>query len=69
MFCGLGEEERTRFRRKKKEKKRKNLIAAKLVGIKGYFKTHKNVKYFFRISAFFECDRFLRQTFGLVFGS
>ena len=32
MFCGLGELERTRFRKKKKEKKRKkikkNLIAA-----------------------------------------
>ena len=23
MFCGLGEEERTKFRKKKKEKKRK----------------------------------------------
>ena len=51
MFCGLGEEERTKFRKKKKEKKRKkkekkkkkkrkNLIAAKsgLLGIKGYLK-------------------------------
>ena len=41
MFCGLGEEEGTRFR-KKKEKKEKNLITAKsgLVGMKGYFKTY-----------------------------
>ena len=30
MFCGLGEEERTKFRKKKKEKKKKKkLIAAK----------------------------------------
>ena len=35
MSCGLGEEERERFRKKKKEKK---LIVAKsgLVGMKGY---------------------------------
>ena len=41
MFCGLGGEERTKFRKKKKEKKRKNFIAAKseLVGMKGYLKT------------------------------
>ena len=41
MFCDL--EERTRFGKKK----RKNLIAAKsgLVGMKGYFKTYKCVKY------------------------
>ena len=47
MFCGLGEEERTKFRKKKKEKK-KNLTAAKsgLVGMKGYFKTYKQMKYF-----------------------
>ena len=38
MFCGLGEEERTKFRKKKKRKKKEiNLIAAKsgLVGMKG----------------------------------
>ena len=40
MFCSLGEEERTRFRKKKKQnkgkKRKKNLIAAKseLVGMK-----------------------------------
>ena len=47
MFCGLGEE-RTKFRKKKKEKKEINLIAAKsgLVGMKGYLKTYKHVKYF-----------------------
>ena len=28
------------------EKKEKNLIAAKLVEIKGYFETYNNVKYF-----------------------
>ena len=51
MFCGLGEEESTRFRkkkeaqkngkRKKKTKRRKTLIASEggLVGIKGYLKT------------------------------
>ena len=42
MFCGLGEEERTKFRKKKRKKKEKNLIAAKsgLVGMKGYLKTY-----------------------------
>ena len=36
MFCGLGEEERTKIRKKKKEKVETNLIAAKsgLVGMK-----------------------------------
>ena len=59
MFCGLGELERTRFRKKKKEKKgkkrkkkgkkeEKNLIAAEsgLVGMKGYLKTYNHEKYF-----------------------
>ena len=47
MFCGLGEEERTKIR-KKKGKKGKNLIAAKsgLVGMKGYLKTYNPMKYF-----------------------
>ena len=38
MFCGLGEEERTKIRKKKKEI---NLIAAKsgLIGMKGYLET------------------------------
>ena len=50
MFCGLGEEERTKIRKKKKEK-RENLIAAKsgLVGMKGYLKTYNHVKYFFAV--------------------
>ena len=55
MCCGLGEEERTKIRKKKKEKKEKkkekkeiNLIAAEsgLVGIKGYLKTYNHEKYF-----------------------
>ena len=61
MFCGLGEEERTKIRKKKrkkkeikgkKEKKKKkkevNLIAVTsgLVGMKGYFKTFNHMKYF-----------------------
>ena len=59
MFCGLGEEERTKIRKKKKEKKGKkkeekgkkkeiNLIAAKsgLVGMKGYLETYNPMKYF-----------------------
>ena len=55
MFCGLGEEERTKFRKKKKEKKGKkrkkreiNLIAAKreFVGMKGYLETYNPMKYF-----------------------
>ena len=53
MFCGLGEEVRTKFRKKEKEKKEKkeiNLIEAKngLVEIKGYFRTYNHVKYFLR---------------------
>ena len=48
MFCGLGEEERTKFRKKKKEKKEINFIAAKsgLVGMKGYLETCNHMKYF-----------------------
>ena len=62
MSCGLGEEERTKFRKKKKEKKgkkrkkkkkkkekkEKNLIVAKsgLVGMKGYLETYNPMKYF-----------------------
>ena len=50
MFCGLGEEERTKFTKKKKEikGKKENLIATKsgLVGIKGYLKTYNLMKYF-----------------------
>ena len=48
MFCSLGEEERTKFRKKKKEKKEINLIAAKsgLVGMKGYLETYNPMKYF-----------------------
>ena len=61
MCCGLGEEERTKIRKKKKEKKGKkkekkrkirkkkiNLIAAKsgLVGMKGYLETYNHMKYF-----------------------
>ena len=60
MFCGLGEEERTKIRKKKKEKRKKrkkekkgkkkeiNLIAAKrgLVGMKGYLETYNPMKYF-----------------------
>ena len=48
MFCGLGEEQRTRFRKKKKEKKGMNLMVAKsgLVGMNEYLKTYNRVKYF-----------------------
>ena len=48
MCCGLGEEERTKIRKKKKEKKEINLIAAKsgLVGMKGYLETYNSMKYF-----------------------
>ena len=61
MCRGLGEEERTKIRKKKKEKKEKkektrkkkekkeiNLIAAKrgLVGMKGYLETYNPMKYF-----------------------
>ena len=45
MFCGLGEEERTKIRKGKKEM---NLIAAKsgLVGMKGCLETYNHMKYF-----------------------
>ena len=58
MFCGLGEEERTKIRKKKEKKEKKgkngkkkkeiNFIAAKsgLVGMKGYFETCNHMKYF-----------------------
>ena len=55
MLCWLGEEERTKFRKKKEKKekrkkkgKRKNLIAAKsgLVWMKGYLKTHNPMTHF-----------------------
>ena len=48
MFCGLGEEERTKIRKKKRKKKGINLIAAKsgLVGMKGYLETYNPMKYF-----------------------
>ena len=47
MFCGLGEEERTKSR-KKKEKKGINLIAAKsgLVGMKGYLEAYNHMKFY-----------------------
>ena len=65
MFCGLGEEERTKMRKKKKEKKGKkkekkkkemNLIAAKsgLVGMKGYLETYNPMKYFLLYLAVFD---------------
>ena len=43
MCCGLGEEERTRFRKKKK------LIVVKsgLVGMKGYLKRYNNLSKYF----------------------
>ena len=48
MFCGLGGEERTKFRKKKRKKKEMNLIAAKsrLVGMKRYLETYNRMKYF-----------------------
>ena len=48
MCSGLGEEERTKIKKKKKEKKEINLIAAKsgLVGMKGYLETYNQMKYF-----------------------
>ena len=53
MRCGLGEEERTKIKKKKKEI---NLIAAKsgLVGMKGYRKTYNHMKYFLPYLAVFD---------------
>ena len=48
MCCGLGEEERTKIRKKNRKKKEINLIVAKsrLVGLKGYFETYNAIKPF-----------------------
>ena len=52
MCCGLGEEERTKIRKKKEI----NLITAKsgLVGIKGYLETYNPMKYFLPYLAVFD---------------
>ena len=70
MFCGLGEEERTKIRKKKNENKEINLIAAKsgLVGIKGYLKTQRYEIFFAVLKSFLTETAFLRQTYGAVFG-
>ena len=55
MFCGLGEKERTKFRKKKKEikekrkkKRKKAHCSQKWVGWneRGYLQTYNHVKYF-----------------------
>ena len=48
MCCGLGEEERTKIRKKKKEKKRNKPHRGQngLVGMKGYLETYNTMKYF-----------------------
>ena len=48
MFCGLGEEERTKIRKKKRKKKEKKPYRGQsgLVGMKGYLKTLNHMKYF-----------------------
>ena len=51
-FDVLGEEERTRFRKRKNKKEKHQLIVVKsgLVGMKGYLKTYNNpLKYFFAV--------------------
>ena len=79
MSCGLGEEERTKFRKKKKRKKgkkrkikrKKNLIAAKrgLVGMKGYPKTYNHVKYFAVLKPFLTETAFYGKLAGRFSGS
>ena len=56
MFCGIREEERTRFRNKKKGQrkqmeKKNNFIApnCELVRMKGYLKTYKPREIFFAV--------------------
>ena len=49
MFCGSGEEERTKIRKKKKGKKKRNKphsAKSGLVGMKGCLQTYNHVKYF-----------------------
>ena len=81
MFCGLGEEERTKIKKKKKEKegknrkkegKKLNLIAAKrgLVGMKGYLKTYNHMKYFFAVlQPFLTETAFYAKLAGRISGS
>ena len=74
MFCGLGEKEHTRFRKKKKEKKEtkkeKNLMAAKsgFVGMKGYLETYNHVKHFLPYLCSFEWEKILSSFYAKLSG-
>ena len=47
MFCGLGKEERTRFRKKRKGNKKPHFgRESRLVELKRHSKTHNRVNYF-----------------------
>ena len=46
MFCGLGEEERTKIRKKKGKKRKKKVAKSGLVGMKGYLETYNPMQYF-----------------------
>ena len=76
MLCGLGEEERTKIRKKEKEKKGKKkkeikLIAAKsgLVGIKGYLKTYNHEIFFAVLKPFLTETAFYAKFTGRFSGS
>ena len=71
MLCGLGEEERTKIRKKKKEKKEINLIAAKsgLFGMRGYLETYNHMKYFLPYKPFLTETAFYAKLAGRFSGS
>ena len=71
MFCGSGEEERTKIRKKKRKKKEINLIAAEsgLIGMKGYLETYTFMKYFCRIKPFLAETAFYAKLEGRFSGS
>ena len=66
MLCGLGEE-CTKFRKEKMEKEKNSMRLKVYVGMKKYLTTYNHVKYFSPYLNRFEYNRFLHQTFEVVF--
>ena len=66
MFCGLGEVERTRFRKKKrksKKKKKPHRGQKWVVRDERYFETYSRVKHFCRTKAVFDLRRLFTPNF------
>ena len=70
MLCGLGEEERTKIRKKKKGKKRNKPYRGEkwVVWDERVSWDIQPYEIFFAVQAVFDWNRFLRQTCGAVFG-